>query len=248
MFSISSELMARLGQAVDDRFVRSLLPHIQASHFVLVRSATAAGLESALRFGVARARGYGLTQEADLRHFLDLMLSLGSEFDTDPQYAWLRPFLRGMEGVPVIERVRLLRWHTRLYFDRTLGKDGGVSALERFGQMNRAALETVAGDLPRLAPRLAMQLHPERMDYMVPEALASLLRRAQSNGAAFGVEAPVAAALFFSLMFRFGHEAANDPLYPWIAQGVREGNVDLLLNRATAFALALAREIREVKK
>ena len=105
MFSISKELMEHLGQAVDDRFVRSLVPHIQASHPVLGQSATAVGLESALRLGVGRARAYGLTQQADLRHFLDLMLSLGSAFDTDPQYAWLRPFLLGLDGVPVIERV-----------------------------------------------------------------------------------------------------------------------------------------------
>ncbi|MDD5295539.1 MAG: hypothetical protein PHU46_01395 [Rhodocyclaceae bacterium] len=243
MFAISSSQMERLNQSMDDGFVRSAVPRLQASHPVLARSATPAGLEAVARLALARTRGYGLSQAVDF--YLDLMLAFGCGFDTDPQYLWLRPFLLNMEGVSAFERVQLLRWHTSLYFGRTLRGDGGAAALERFGQLDRQTLETSGQDLRRFAPSLIEQLHPERMAYLGPEALDVLVRQAQSETLALGGEAPAAAALYLSLMFRFGHGAASDPLYPWIGDGLHGGGVENLLNRAKAFALAWAREIRE---
>jgi len=243
MFSINIRQMEQLDLAMDERFVRSAVPRLQASHPVEAQSATPAGLESVARLGLARARGYGLGQAVDL--YIELMLSFGSDFDTDPQYRWLWPLLQGLEGVSALERERLLRWHTSLYLGRINKTDGGASALERFGQLDMSTLESVGRDLPGLASSLAAQLHPERMDYVDIEALGSLVQPARAGAAGFGPEAPVAAALLFALMFRFGHAALNDPLYPWIGEGVREGSMDKLLNRAKSFALALVQEIRE---
>jgi hypothetical protein len=248
MFSISNSQMAQLGQAMDERFVRSAVSRLQISHPVVARSATPAGLESMVRLGLARARGYGLASAVDL--YLDLMLSFGSDFDTDPQYLWLRPFLEGMDGVSALEREHLLRWHTRLYLARINGADGGATALTRFSQLDRPILASVGRDFPGTAASLAAQLHPERMDYVDLEALGSLVQRARADAVAFGPEAPVAAALFFALMFRFGHRAMSDPLYPWIGEAqsaLREGGIETLLSRAKGFALALAQEIREAK-
>jgi hypothetical protein len=156
-----------------------------------------------------------------------------------------------MNGVSVLEREQILRWHTSLTLARINGADGGASALERFSQLDMSTLESVGRDLSRLAPNLAANLQPERMDYVTPEALGILVQRAQADGAPFGAQASTAAALFFVLMFRFGYGVMSDPLYSWVGEAsaqARERGMETLLSRAKAFALALAGEIREAKE
>jgi hypothetical protein len=52
-----------------------------------------AQLREVIRTGVARAAEYDITAERDVIGYLELTLSLGRDFDTDPAYPWARPIL-----------------------------------------------------------------------------------------------------------------------------------------------------------
>src|SRR5213079_233609 len=49
-----------------------------------------AGLRRFVRLGIEQSARYGWTQKGPVEFFLEVMVMLGSAFDTDPQYAWVK--------------------------------------------------------------------------------------------------------------------------------------------------------------
>jgi hypothetical protein len=66
--------------------LRTYFPH-RCSHLA------DAELLAIVRLGVEKGRRYGLAKEADVCRFTDVMLVMGSEFDTDPQMPWAAAIL-----------------------------------------------------------------------------------------------------------------------------------------------------------
>lgn len=53
-----------------------------------------------VQYGLAHARRYGFESEYDLLRFLNVMFTLGSDFETQSRYAWTLPFLEGRDDPP----------------------------------------------------------------------------------------------------------------------------------------------------
>jgi hypothetical protein len=47
-----------------------------------------AGLLALVRYGVERAKSYGIVAETDVCKYIDVMFTLGKDFDRDPRYPW----------------------------------------------------------------------------------------------------------------------------------------------------------------
>jgi hypothetical protein len=50
-------------------------------------------LRATIREGIAKARRYGFTADADICRFVDISVVLGADFDIDPQYPWAAAIL-----------------------------------------------------------------------------------------------------------------------------------------------------------
>jgi hypothetical protein len=223
--SIRSGQMSELEKAADDRFVQSCVRHLHEFDPLVASSATPSGLVAASRLGIERAQTYGFETAAHIHLYLEIMVSLGTGFDSDLQYAWLRPYLEDMPGVPTAERARLLHWHTTAF------------------------LEETGGDFFTRGPISLTRLHPERMDFLDSETVESLLHKAWADAPKLGLEPPAGPALLLLLLFGFGHHAADDPLHPWISRTISaleppgQDKTDHLLERTKTYTSVMLEQI-----
>ncbi|MBN1843959.1 MAG: hypothetical protein JW883_16990 [Deltaproteobacteria bacterium] len=66
-------------------------------------------IRSAIRYGLKRAKGYGLTTERSVRLYIEMMFLLGSGFDADPQLPWAAEILNDETILAENLRIDLLR-------------------------------------------------------------------------------------------------------------------------------------------
>ena len=85
MLSIRPEQMAAFEQAALKRFEDEMLAHIKTyfpNHWRIIGEAQ---LRKVIQYSVSQAEQYGLTTQREVCLYLNLMLLLGSDFDTDIQ-------------------------------------------------------------------------------------------------------------------------------------------------------------------
>lgn len=237
MAVVRSEQMQAFRPGAESAYVESAVAHFEKHDPVAASAAGRKNLEEAARQGLEAARKHGLSQGSALQLYLELMAKLGSGFDTDPQFAWLHPFLEPREDLGTVERSRLVHFHAEAYLSRALGANG---------EHARAALGRALAALPRLvssetpvelgALELIGWLHPERADFASASAAAELQDRARMDAAQAGLPMPQAASLLLMLEVLYGHEAARDPLQPWIGEAMASPGTPDQKFRALALA------------
>ena len=67
---------------------RHLLAHLRRFARDHIESIGDDGLRQFVRLGIQRAASFGWKQRGAVEFFLEVMVMLGSEFHTDPQYPW----------------------------------------------------------------------------------------------------------------------------------------------------------------
>ncbi len=60
------------------------------------------GLRDAVRYGIQRAKVYGIQAERDVVKYLNLMFVFGRDFDTDPRFPWAASMLHSAEYGPTL--------------------------------------------------------------------------------------------------------------------------------------------------
>lgn len=93
MLVIRQEQIDQLKVAVNKNFENRMLVHLQK---FFPQHITALGEEKTrflVQFGVERAETYGIVSERDVCKYIDLMVSLGIEFDRDPKLPWASEIL-----------------------------------------------------------------------------------------------------------------------------------------------------------
>lgn len=60
------------------------------------------GLRDAVRYGIKRAKAYGIQAERDVAKYLNLMFVFGRDFDTDPRFPWAASMLRSTDYGPTL--------------------------------------------------------------------------------------------------------------------------------------------------
>ena len=87
----------------------------------------------AVRLGLKRAQGYGFIDQPQIRFYIDMMLVLGSDFDSDPQFPWAAETLEDQFSRAEV-RGMVLHRDLSLYMDRVMGEQDEylIAALDRF--------------------------------------------------------------------------------------------------------------------
>lgn len=94
MLVIRKEQIEALEKDASKHFVSHLCSHCEEFSPHLCKTLKKDELRNAVEYGVERAKEYGFDLRGPVRYFVDLMIVLGSGFDTDPQYPWAAEALR----------------------------------------------------------------------------------------------------------------------------------------------------------
>jgi hypothetical protein len=181
----------------------------------LFQAAGESGIREAVRLGIQRAQKYSFPDQPQVRFYIDMMLALGSEFDTDPQFPWAAETLQDRFSKPHI-RALVLHRDLSLYLDRVMGpqKEHVTDALDRVVRLPSELPTPELCGAANLRVWLR-RLFPQKSDDVTDDQLAQIAATATQQANEFGL--PAGDGILGGVMLAFGHGAAHDPLYPWIA-------------------------------
>lgn len=184
-------------------------------------------LRKAIRLGTDKARGYGFTDRGPVRLYLELMLLFGSHFDTDPQYPWANAILKDVDGGSQMDRAERLYRRAMDYREKVAGPDDAntLNAFRNILVLARQPLSLAGSDFATAMRRELALTYPEKVAYVGDEGISALIRRAMEGARMQRFSTPRGMALVVVLMFAMGHGCGSDPLYPWIAQTLRDDTI-----------------------
>lgn len=172
------------------------------------------------RGAVERAREHGLTTERSVVTYLNLMLMLGSGFDTDPQLPWAAEIL-GDGRIDEAGKSDALYDKALDYFEQVAGP-GGVNAAEALGRIQRESADDLPTALgPEFYSRLLARLravYPEKCDYVGELGLRRMIQRGIEQARHYRITGGRGVAVYVGLMFMLGSGFDEDPQMPWAAE------------------------------
>ena len=84
-------LSEHMGRQFEDRMVK----HLRATFPEQTLPFDDNGLRNLIVGGIKRAEGYGIVFEDDIQRYLEYMMVLSQDFDTNPHTSWAGDILRG---------------------------------------------------------------------------------------------------------------------------------------------------------
>lgn len=225
MLTIGKDQLARFREPPRRAFEIEMVAHLAAFSPPLFKTLGEAQMLVVVQQGMQAAERHGFDLRGPVRMYLELMLLFGSRFDTDPQYPWFHELLTTATDDPQMQRAGRIHDRVTEYRRQVAGPDDDFTfaALRRILQFAEQPLEYPPTQIVGELARQFAAVYPEKAAYIGEQALTSLI--AEGVEAARRLNSPSARgeSLMSVLMFAFGHGCADDPLYPWIANTIRDG-------------------------
>lgn len=183
------------------------------------------GLRVALRRAMARAADHGFNLRGPLRLAIEMMFLFGSDFDEDPQYAWIAGILEG--GDDQMSKAERLHEKIDEYIERVAGPDAAHSRAfwERLRSLPDKPIKLAADSFEATMNGILGELFPEKVVYVGEDGIKELIRAGRQAARDSGFVTVRAGALLVILMFAFGRGCADDPLYPWIGRTLSDERI-----------------------
>jgi hypothetical protein len=217
--------MENLAQASLQRFEDEMVEHSRAFAPKLCETIGEEQLRLAVHQIIERAESHGFSYRGPIRLMVEIMFLLGSQFDTDPQYAMVSDVLSSTDEQMV--RAELLHARVDHYIEATSGpKNINVrNALESLSIFAKNPFVCSEDDFEPIMLREMSSIFPDKVAYIGQDALTALIQEAREAAKRYGFASPRAQALLVALMFAFGHGCTDDPLYPWISRTLDDARI-----------------------
>ena len=199
------------------------------------------GLRQVIRTGLKRAASYGLTNRGPVRFYLDLMIMLGSDFDTDPQYPWAAVLLKDSAIPDQMTRAERLYKKAMDYSAKVFGQgyEQEKAAVRRAGLVKYEELPFFeAGSVGDLV-KYFENVFPEKVRYLGEPSMPALAARAKTLSEQHRLAPERGPAVLAGLMFAFGHGVTTDPQFPWVAATLVRDTQDPAIRTERLFRRAL---------
>jgi hypothetical protein len=257
MLTIRKEQMAVFNEAVVRKFEDEMAEHCHAFAPQLCEEAGCANVATAVRKGLKNAERYGFSMRGPLRFYIEMMLTFGSDFDTDPQLPWVAEELGSSEIKHELLRADRVFRRVNEYWDRVMGPDNefALMALRKAAQAGPEDFERLHGSFETRVQRMLSAGFPQKWLSLGEEGFGQLIRKSQRLSTQLGVDAEPHRAFLVVLMFAFGHGVVDDPLYPWIGVTLwdastrsPEDRIARLLGKTRLYAEEAAKNLAANKK
>ncbi len=213
------EVFGRLSMG---KFERALLQHLGATwprELQLIGSDEGRLLAVRKIIQAAQAHGYATSRQMSL--YALLVVSLGSGFDSDPQFDWASTALHNGALEDPTVRIEALVRLTIGYLGAVGGEDSEVvvRALLRVRAYNFATAPASSDEaLVEELCALMGRFWPEKLAFQEPSPTLAMIEQALEKAARHGVDSPLGRCMFVTLSFFLGHAFDVDPMHPWASK------------------------------
>jgi hypothetical protein len=220
MIAFSPEQLKTFGDLALGQFKAEMRLHLCGFSPALARSIDDQQQAQIVELCLARAKNYGFSQRGPVRLYLEMMLLLGSDFDTDPQYLWAQESLKGSGDSSQSERAKALYEAAQRYVNAVHGADDAlfVEALKSVATFARQPFDwTTHHYLTNVTYEIG-RVYPAKFKEIGDAGVQRLIRKAIESAQLAGLATVRGVTLIVFLMFFFGHGCLSDPLYPWLSE------------------------------
>ncbi len=205
-------------------FADELVAHSQKYAPQLCNVAGEANVRRTVQDGVKAAREYGFTLRGPLRFYIEMMLTFGSRFDTDPQLPWAGESLRNREFRDELLWAEHIFERMREYCETVMGPqdEHAVEALRKAAAASPNDLQKYPGDFTRKLDAMLTDGFPQKRQYMGETGFRQLLARAREEAGRFEMGSESQQSFIAVLLFSFGHGVMDDLMFPWVVSTLRD--------------------------
>ncbi len=214
---IRKEQMQALEEARLPEFEDYMVVHLGKFSPLHSKSLGEAGIRTLIRVGMERAKRHGFTHRGPVKFYIETMILLGVDFDTDPQYPRPGEILRDLSIPDQTQRAdKIHAWLIEL-LDAAGGpkREYARRALQRAREIPFQYIPVSSPNFEDEVIRYMKENHPEKVAYVGETNLKGLIPRAIEETKKYSVFTDAGVCLFIGLMFAVGHGFINDPKYPW---------------------------------
>ncbi|NJO18601.1 MAG: hypothetical protein HC877_23610 [Thioploca sp.] len=206
-------------QAALKHFEDKMLEHIKtyfSNHWRVIGELQ---LRKVIQYSVKQANQYDLTTQREVCLYLNLMLLLGSDFDTDIQLPWAKEVLKEKTIIDPSVRIEQLYDVAMDHLDQVAGVKGEY--FDRVIVKVRSKLsEWMLLIEPVFEPDLVSLLnwlYPQKIQLIGKDILHQLIKQSITSTQVYGIATQGGMILYVSLMLILGSRFDKDPKYPWFA-------------------------------
>jgi hypothetical protein len=228
MLHIRNEQMQAFEQVALKRFKDSMVEHIKKNFPKPIELAGEQAVRETVRLGLDRSKAYGLKTEHEICLYVDLMIMLGTGFDTDPQLPWAAATLNDETVSSSVKRVEKLYDKAMEYLNRVVGQDNvfPVNALRRVRTYTIGQLEErFESDVVRSAAPLFREIWPAKWESIGSAGLGRLIGKARELASKYEIESSSDVGIYALFMFLLGYRFDTDPMYPWTSEILADDSV-----------------------
>jgi hypothetical protein len=225
---VRSEQMLEFEKAAVRNFENRMIEHVKTFSPPHARVLNREQLREVVQLALRRAPEHGFETDANIQRYLDLMLQLGSHFDSDPQLEWAARVL-GDDALPEASlKLSRLDYEATKYLKAVAGprNEFREQALRRARE--HPPLYGSSGQSPQFeahAENWLRSTYPEKYERLGREGARPLIRAGKAAASQFSMLSDSAAGLLIGLMFLLGSGVFQDPQTPWAASVSRESSV-----------------------
>lgn len=214
MIRLSREQMLALDDLELHRFIGRVVDELPGYRGPLVAGRSRDTLFRAALETVQRARHYGLDSEKALFLYVNLAVTLGVAFDSDPGLPWAQEILGG-DGYLGNEKMDDL-WNTYLdWCEAVMGHEQDYTSVDACrAWLERPTVPVFDGTSAPVVADLAA-LWPAKARFMGPQAAQAHVIASGRRAAGLGLRLYGSRVRFCRMAFLLGHAFDGDPLHDW---------------------------------
>ena len=178
MLVIRESQMAALGRELLDQFALKALAHGREYFPELCADLGDVASLDYVRSALNRARAYGLESEYDLLRFLNVVFTLGSDFDSGEQYPWAQPILKNTDA-PATTRMDLLMEEI---FTRVLPSENESTDAPAVATQESVPFDGIVWEDEEDADYVPKSITPEVQPFQLPPFPAGAVMNSTTEG------------------------------------------------------------------
>jgi len=242
MLMLRSNQVEAFRNAALDRYVGRTIEHFQEYFPKYCQVVGVEALDRLIRMGITRAEPYGIVSERDVCLYVTIMITLGAEFDVDPQYPWAVAILHDQTIDDPSERADQLfdtatRKHKEFAGEENQHLQRAIARLRSFSnddQLTPSTGTTVAD----VIVDIWRSLYPTKCAAVGDSALRSLCDAAQRRAARYNLHQPRSISIYVTVAFFLGIGFDVDPQFPWVSAAMNDAGQPSEQTRAYALRSA----------
>ena len=203
-----------------ENYITELVEHCNECYPHLRTTMGEENLRQVLRDAVEKAEESGFTQKGSVQFYIDLLIVFGWDFETDPQYPWIKESIQSDQGKSQIRVSTELFYEVDKYLDAISGKDSEYlfDAAKKLELLTIDNLPVTKNNFIQDMLVVLQDSYPQKYQSTEKDQRIKLIEQGiKKSKNDYQFEQPNHIGLVVILMFLLGHEFDHDPFYKWVS-------------------------------